>query len=57
MTDFQFSVLSVAIVCVLAVLLWRLDERREKRRATRRLSKVLEMRPYFSEEEKGRWIL
>lgn len=57
MTDCQFSVLSVAIVCVLAVLLWRLDERREKRRATRRLAKVLEMRPYFSEEEKGRWIL
>lgn len=55
MTDFQFSALSIAIVCLLAVIVWKIDERRQRKEKKR--GNVVEMRPYFSEEEKERWML
>jgi len=56
MTTTQFVAGSVAIVLLLAIGFWEWDKYRERKRSKR--GKVLEMRPYFSSDEKERmyWL-
>ncbi len=49
MSDFTWSVISVGIVCALAIVVWRVDEYRERKRKKRAPVIVF---PYFSDEEK-----